>query len=296
MFYFRFSSQISDLQQGLREANGQIQQISNMQMRMLSLPSADDPQAVQLAGHLKEATQDTRAYFNALKARITGLDQGNANLRAMIPLGQSAQNLSLGDVHVRATQVEALRERFKDAVQRYAEVERDHRAKNRSRMERQVKVVNPGLGPQEVADVVRQAEQAGGSGLFSQALLSTGGQRSHAARGALREVESRAAELARIEETLIELAQLFNDMAVMVEAQDVAIVHIEQTAVQVTQDMEKGTKDVKQAVVHARSARKMRWWCCGIVSVIIIIVVIVVVVEVVLPIVRKNNGTATKTS
>lgn len=285
----QFFGEISDLQQGLREANGQIQEVGQMQLRLLSLPSADDPQAIQLSAHLTEATQHTRAHFNSLKARISALDQGNANLAAMIPLGQSLHHLAPADVQVRATQVGALKERFRDAVQRYAEVERDHRAKNRSRMERQVRVVNPGLGADEVAEVVREAERGGGAGLFSQAVLASGGQRSHAARGALREVETRAAELARIEETLVELAQLFNDMAVLVEAQDVAIVQIEQNAVQVEGDMEKGTKDVKRAVVHARSARKMRWWCCGIVSVIIVIVVVVVVVEVVLPMVRKNN-------
>lgn len=104
----------------------------------------------------------------------------------------------------------------------------------------------------------------------------------------MREVESRAAELARIESTLIELAQLFNDMALMVEAQDVAIVAIEQNAVQVNEDMEKGVGHVKQAVVHARNARKWRWICFGILSVIILIVIIVVVVEVVLPQIRKK--------
>jgi t-SNARE complex subunit (syntaxin) len=42
--------------------------------------------------------------------------------------------------------------------------------------------------------------------------LQTNGYRSQAARGALREAQNRAAELARIEQTLIELAQLFSDV------------------------------------------------------------------------------------
>lgn len=147
-----------------------IQQVSDMQMRLLSLPSADDPQAVQLTAALKAASQDSRSFFNSLKQRITTLDQGNANLRAMIPLGQSACNLSLDDVRVRAQQVDALRDRFKSSIERYAEVERDHRAKNRSRLERQVTTVNPNMGPEELQGIVREAEQNGGSGLFSQAV------------------------------------------------------------------------------------------------------------------------------
>lgn len=76
-------------------------------------------------------------------------------------------------------------------------------------------------------------------------------------------------------------------------------------------DMEKGLNDTKKAVVSARSARKMRWWCFGVILVvsreplrtsvrarsssrfpctqILIVVVIVVVVEVVIPLINKKN-------
>lgn len=46
-------------------------------------------------------------------------------------------------------------------------------------------------------------------------LLQSNGQRSFAARGALKEAESRAKELAKIEETITELAQLFNDVSLV---------------------------------------------------------------------------------
>lgn len=139
-------------------------------MRLLSLPSADDPQAVALTKELGQLTTDTRAFYSFIKNRIQALEQGNANLRALIPAGQSQYNLSLGDVDVRQTQVDALKERFKDAVQRYAEVERDNRAKHRAKMERQVRVVNPSLTPGEVTEMVRAAEEGGGQALFSQAV------------------------------------------------------------------------------------------------------------------------------
>ncbi|KAL8293113.1 hypothetical protein RQP46_000807 [Phenoliferia psychrophenolica] len=264
-----FFAEVSDLQAALRETNGAIQHVQSLHSRILSLPSSEDPQAVALTEQLTNTTNDTRAFFASLKARIFELEQGNANLRALIAAGQSEYNLAPEDVDVRQTQVSALKERFKDSIQKYAEVERESRAKNRSRMERQVKIVNPGLNQEEVTNV----------------LLT--GQRSYAARGALREVESRAAELARIEQTLVELAQLFNDMANLVEAQDVQIMDVEQKAATVQQDVEKGLTATKTAVKSARSARKMRWWCCGITTVILVIIAVVVVFEVVLPLIKK---------
>lgn len=139
-------------------------------MRILSLPSAEDPQSVALTRDLQQLTTSTRSFYGQLKVRIHTLEQGNANLRALIPAGQSICNLSMDDVQVRATQVSALIERFKSAIQSYAEVERDNRAKNRARMERQVKIVNPGLTNGEVMEVVRQAEEGGSNAVFSQAV------------------------------------------------------------------------------------------------------------------------------
>jgi hypothetical protein len=59
-------------------------------------------------------------------------------------------------------------------------------------------------------------------------------------------------------------------MAVLVHSQDVQIVKIEENAVNVEKDMENGLTHVKQAVVHARNARKWRWVCCGLMTVIIV--------------------------
>ncbi|GAA5887363.1 hypothetical protein JCM6882_002507 [Rhodosporidiobolus microsporus] len=284
-----FFQEISDLQQAIREANGSIQSIGDLHNRLLAMPSSEDQQAIALNEQLTEKANATRAFFGELKNRLHVLEQGNANLRALIPLGQSLHNLSLADVQVREQQVGALKERFKDAIQRYAEVERDNRAKQRAKLERQVKVVNPGMTAFEVSEVVKQAEAGGDNAMFNQA-LQTNGYRSQAARSALREAQNRAADLARIEQTLIELAQLFSDMAVLVHSQDVSIVKIEQNAVQTTQDMEKGLDNVKQAVVHARNARKYRWWCFGIIMAIIAIILIVVGVEVIAPNIRNNNN------
>lgn len=186
--------------------------------------------AIELKSQLDSTTATTRALFTSLKNRLQVLQQGNANLRAMIPLGQSLYNLSLQDIDVREQQVGALKERFKDAIQRYTEEEKQNRAKQRARLERQVKVVNPNLDPAELQEIVKKAEEGDGA-MFTQAVrslfftvfaldltrfalaqLQTNNYRSHAARGALREVQNRAAELARIEQTIIELAQLFQDV------------------------------------------------------------------------------------
>ena len=62
-----------------------------------------------------------------------------------------------------------MKEKFKSAIQNYADVERESREKSRIRMERSVLVLNPNLSQQEVIDVVRNAE-GGGEDMFSSAV------------------------------------------------------------------------------------------------------------------------------
>ncbi|KAI5481545.1 syntaxin 1B/2/3 [Pseudohyphozyma bogoriensis] len=297
-----FFAEISDLQSTLRGASDKISEVQSLHLRLFDVASADDPQHAALSSHLASSSASTRALFSSLQQRLRALEQGNANLRALIPVGQSVEKLSLGDVSTRQMQVTALKEKFKQSIQRFAEVEREARSKNRGRMERQVRIVNPDLGDSEIKELVRNAEEGAGGSLFSQALLQSNGQRAYAARGVMKEVESRAAELARIEETLVELAQLFNDMALIVEAQDIQILEVERQAVSANNDMEQGVVQTKKAVVSARRARKWRWICFGIIVLLLVgvpfrvIAAVVVVFEVVLPLIKKNNAKDSSTS
>ncbi|GAA6017923.1 hypothetical protein JCM11491_001219 [Sporobolomyces phaffii] len=234
-----FFAEVTTIQDDLKEANGTIDLIHNLYARYLACPSSEDVQALALHDQLANKTSATRGLFASLRNRIHVLDQGNANLAAMIPLGQSAHRLSLSDVSVRQQQLQNIKSRFKDAIQKYAEVEKDNRSKNCAKMERQVRVVYPQLSYEELQGIVRQAEQEGGSALFAQAVRSNG-YRTRQAQSALREVQTRAAELGRIEETLTELAQMFSDMATLVEAQDVMITKVEDDAREVQLDMEIG--------------------------------------------------------
>ncbi|GAA5991918.1 hypothetical protein JCM5350_005816 [Sporobolomyces pararoseus] len=284
-----FFAEVTTIQDDIKEANATIELIHNLYARYLACPSSEDVQALALHDQLANKTSSTRGLFASLRNRIHNLEQGNANLAVMVPLGQSAQNLSMSDVSVRQQQVQNIKSRFKDSIQRYAEVEKDNRSKNRAKMERQVRVVYPQLSYEELQQIVRQAEQEGGSALFAQAVRSNG-YRSRQAQSALREVQTRAAELGRIEETLTELAQMFADMATLVEAQDVIITKVEDDAREAQLDMEIGLENTKVAVHHARMARKRRWICFFIFVIIVIVLTIVLVLKVILPAVNKNKN------
>jgi len=256
----QFYSEISSIQDDLRTFNDNVARVSDLHSR--SLNNTDDAQAQKVQQQLEELVEDTSALSNMLKRRIKSLERQGGSGR---------------DGQIRKQQTGLVKQKFVEAIQNYQTVEQQYRTKYKQRMERQYKIVKPDASPEEVKAVVNDDQ---GGQIFSQALMNS--NRYGEARSAYREVQERHEDIKRIEKTLTELAQLFNDMSVMVEQQDETINTIEATAATVEKDMEVGLGYTDKAVVSARAARKKRWICfiiCIILLVIIAIVVAVVVLQ-----------------
>lgn len=91
-------------------------------------------------------------------------------------------------------------------------------------------------------------------------------------------VRARHNELQRIEKTLIELSAMFQDLAVLVEQQEEAVVQAEQNAENTTKYMDEGNAHVDKGIISARNARKYKWWCLLVVVIILIILAIILAI------------------
>jgi len=261
-----FYAEISSLQDELRNYNANVTRIGDLHSR--SLNNMDDSAAARNASDLTELVDEMSAASQTLKRRIKSLEKQGGSGR---------------DGQIRKQQTSLVKTKFVESIQAYQAIEQQYRTKSKQRMERQFKIVKPDASPEEVRAVVN-GEQNGQ--IFSQALLSS--NRYGESRAAYREVQERHEDIKRIEHTLGELAQLFNDMSVLVEQQDETINTIEAQANNVVQDTEAGLGYTEKAVVSARAARKKRWIC------FIIILIILIIVGVVVGVVVKNNIDAGK--
>ncbi|KAG6738418.1 hypothetical protein POTOM_058034 [Populus tomentosa] len=88
------------------------------------------------------------------------------------------------------------------------------------------------------------------------------------------EIQDRHDAAKEIEKSLLELHQVFLDMAVMVEAQGEQMDDIEHHVLKASHYVKDGTKELKGAKDHQKSSRK--WMCIGIILLLIIILVIVI--------------------
>jgi hypothetical protein len=111
------------------------------------------------------------------------------------------------------------------------------------------------------------------------------------ARSALNAVQARHADILRIEQTMVELAQLFQDMAIMVEEQGETLAVIEEKAMKTEQDMEAAHVELVAAKKSALSARSKRKICFG-----IMVLVVLIFAGVIAYFATRNRGSSSSNS
>ena len=133
-------------------------------------------------------------------------------------------------------------------------------------------IVNPDVTEQELSSALSDPSTQ----IFQQALMTS--TRTSQARSTLSEVQSRHNDILAIERKIQELAQMFTELGVMVELQEIPIDNIDRQADQVKTTTAEGLEQVSRATKLARAVRRKKWWCLFIILLIIAIIVIIVVV------------------
>ncbi|EGG04735.1 uncharacterized protein MELLADRAFT_49002 [Melampsora larici-populina 98AG31] len=269
-----FMNEVSSLNDGIRSVNDNIDRIRDLHSRALS--ELDEQQHHSITNQLATLTTETSRLTNNIKNRINSLKSSTDGL----PLG--------GDTNVRLTQVGALKKRLMDTITKYQSVEQESRQKYKQRMERQYKIVKPDATPEEIKQAVDSDD---GGQVFSQALMTS--NRYGDARAAFNEVKERHEDVKRIEQTLTELMQMFNDLATMVEEQHHVIENVETTAADVNRDTEQAGQHITKAKQSAAAARKKRIICFWLIVLILIIAGAIIAAVVVTQNNKNNNNKST---
>lgn len=81
-------------------------------------------------------------------------------------------------------------------------------------------------------------------------------------------VRARHNELLQIEQSINELAGLFQDLDTLIVQQEAVVERAEEQTEQTTQHLQEGNKQVDIGISHARRTRKLKWWCALVVFLI----------------------------
>lgn len=178
-----------------------------------------------------------------------------------------------GELRVRVNTHQGLTRRFMDAMQLFEESQEKHRDNVKSALERQLRLMNP----QATEDDIREALRNGTTDAIvddSPTLAQLPAEEQIRLRRGLEDLRSRNNDIKKLEESIIQLHQLFMDMQILVEAQGELLNDIEYNIEDTKGKTETGYQELVQARAHQKSANKKK--LCIIILIIIIILAITI--------------------
>ncbi|XP_060197499.1 syntaxin-132-like isoform X1 [Lycium barbarum] len=199
-----------------------------------------------------------------IKSKIEELDKENLANRSKPGCGKG----SAVDRSRTATTV-SLKKKFKDKMSEFQTLRENIHQEYREVVERRVYTVTGNRADEETID--RLIETGDSEQIFQKAIREQGrGQ----LMDTLAEIQERHDAVRELERKLLELQQIFMDMAVLVDAQGDMLDNIESQVSTAVDHVQSGNTALQKAKSLQRNSRK--WMCIAIIILLIIVAVIVV--------------------
>ena len=227
--------------------------------------------------HKPEALKSLRNRINAdiigvlkkardIKSQLEDMDRANAaNMRL------SGYKEGTPVYRTRAAVTNGLRKKLKELMMDFQGLRQRMMTEYKETVGRRYFTVTGEYPDEEVIEKIISNGDGGGEEFLGRAIQEHG-------RGKVLEtvveIQDRHDAAKEIERSLLELHQVFLDMAIMVEAQGEQMDDIQHHVMNAAHYVKDGTKNLKTAKDYQRSSRK--WMCIGIILLLILILVIVI--------------------
>ncbi|GFP95884.1 syntaxin-related protein knolle [Phtheirospermum japonicum] len=228
--------------------------------------------------HKPEALKSIRARVNAdvlsvlkraraIRAKLEEMDRANATNRRL-----SGCKEGTPVDRARSAVTNGLRKKLKELMMDFQGLRQKMMTEYKETVGRRYYTVTGELPDEETIEkIISTGDGNGGDEFLSKAIQEHG-------RGKVLEtvveIQDRHDAAKEIEKSLLELHQIFLDMAVMVEAQGEQMDDIEHHVINAAHYVNDGTKNLKIAKKHQKSSR--RCMCIGIVLLLVLILVVVI--------------------
>jgi len=223
-----------------------------------SLVTMDMEQGAKSSEELERLIDTTNLQAQEIRNKLKGLDDSSKKNKGK---GGPAQ------AKIRANMQGALTKKFLDLMQEYQELQTRYKNKFRERVATQYKMVKPDAKPEEIEEAI----ESGDTQIFAKAILDT--ERKNQAKSALAYIESKSNDIKRLEQSILELHNLFLDMAIMVEAQGELIDQIEYNVTQTVENTKVAVQNLRTAGKYQKKSRKKM---CIIICILIVVLVVII--------------------
>lgn len=246
-----------------------VSRIETLQTRILHAVSQKDVEKEK--DELNDLNDNTKRVANKIRESLkTQQDNNEKNKKKEISELTSREQT---DQRLRITQVASQTKRFSEVWSTYNESQLEFRKKSKATLIKAAKITGiTNLTDDKIEEMIDEGHT---DGLFGGNLHAT----VQAEKDKLLALQSRHGEFMKLEKQIEEVAQLFKEIAVLVESQGEMVDNIYQNVLNAEVLVEKGTDNLEKAEKSQKSARKKKAICFSILFVVILIVFLVILAE-----------------
>ncbi|XP_020505503.1 syntaxin-4 isoform X1 [Labrus bergylta] len=248
-----FLKKMQEIHEGLNNLKGIVSELENKQKKVLGVPLPEES--------MKKELQTLRDEFKTLATQI------QKKLKSIEPKkGEDDGKYISINVRMQRTQHGVLTKELVELMGRCNTIQSQYRDRNVERIQRQLKITGNNTTDEELDRMLESGE----TDVFTQNILID----AQATKQALNEIESRHDEILKLERSIRDLHDMFQYLAMEVEAQGEMVNRIDNNIKQSSNYVEKAKVNTEQAVTYQKKARKKKIWIAICLAILILILVI----------------------
>ncbi|KAL7225828.1 hypothetical protein ACSBR1_021061 [Camellia fascicularis] len=257
-----FFKQVQDIEKQYEALNKLLKKLQDAHVESKAVTKAAAMKSIKQ--RMEKDVDEVGKVARFIKSKIEELDRDNLTNRQKPGCGKGT-----GVDRSRTATTVALKKKFKDKMSEFQTLRQNIHQEYRDVVERRVFTVTGTRADEETIDQL--IETGDSEQIFQKAIREQGrGQ----IMDTLAEIQERHDAVRDVERKLLELQQIFLDMAVLVDAQGDMLDNIESHVSSAVDHVQSGNTVLQKAKKLQRNSRK--WTCIAIMILLIIVVVVVV--------------------
>lgn len=213
---------------------------------------------------LAQLMAQTQARIKRVKAKLEHLQAETKQLT-------DEKQLRAQELRIRTHLQKALQQKFVQAVDRYRAAQQRYSKEVKGKVTRQVQIMKPDADAEYVEQVMQQ--EGGVQRFYEQVILKTAATE---VKDAYDRAVERLDEVKQLEQSVTELAQMFVDMALLVNQQGEMLDSIEAAVINARDLTDAGNEDLEKSIAYQGEIRKKQ--CCIVAVVVTVLGAIILAV------------------
>ncbi|XP_060795834.1 syntaxin-4 [Neoarius graeffei] len=252
-----FFRKVHEIREGLETLKKKVSELENKQKTVLGVALPEES--------MKKELQTIRDEIKVLATQI------QKKLKSIEPKKTDEDGKYVPiNLRMQRTQHAVLSRDFLESMSHCNTIQAQYRDRNVERIQRQLKITGNNVTEEQLESML----ESGQTDVFTQNILID----AQATKQALNEIESRHDEILKLEKSIKDLHDMFQYLAMEVEAQGEMVNRIEDNIINSSNYVEKAVDNTTAALVSQKKATKKKLWIAVCIAILILILAIVLAV------------------